>query len=222
MLWSDCGYAQADLRLYWSHISHCWKSHVAAQIFGLFQYQIVIWSEYNVSFMKIVACPILQTLWTQIRLLSWEQSDQGSYCLLTIETGVQMGICSRSKKQRTISQPKILAKLGLSRYLEWSGFWLIELRLKVPVNNISIISGFLPKRGREKRRMDRLKAQNLFASSEEANFILSTCQIWQGHFWLETEGPRVRASPASLHCCPWARHIYPSLVLVQPRKISPA
>ena len=34
---------------------------------------------------------------------------------------------------------------------------------------------------------------------------------------LETEGPRVRASPASLRCCPWARHIYPSLVLVQPR-----
>ena len=29
---------------------------------------------------------------------------------------------------------------------------------------------------------------------------------------------RVRASPASLHCGPWARHIYPSLVLVQPRK----
>ena len=31
-LWSDCTYAQADLRLCWSHIPHCWKSHVAAQI----------------------------------------------------------------------------------------------------------------------------------------------------------------------------------------------
>ena len=40
--------------------------------------------------------------------------------------------------------------------------------------------------------------------------------------WLETEGPRVRASPASLRCGPWARHIYPSLVLVQPRKTRPA
>ena len=39
--------------------------------------------------------------------------------------------------------------------------------------------------------------------------------------WLETEGPRVRASPASLRCGPWARHIYPSLVLVQPRKTRP-
>ena len=35
------------------------------------------------------------------------------------------------------------------------------------------------------------------------------------------EGPRVRASPASLRCGPWARHIYPSLVLVQPRKTRP-
>ena len=38
---------------------------------------------------------------------------------------------------------------------------------------------------------------------------------------METEGPRVRASPASLRCGPWARHIYPSLVLVQPRKNRP-
>ena len=28
--WSVCAYAQADLRLCWSHIPHCWKSHVAA------------------------------------------------------------------------------------------------------------------------------------------------------------------------------------------------
>ena len=32
-----------------------------------------------------------------------------------------------------------------------------------------------------------------------------------------SEGPRVRASSAS----PWARHIYPSLVLDQPRKTRP-
>ena len=33
-LWSDCAYAQADLRLCWSHIHvpYCWKSHVLAQI----------------------------------------------------------------------------------------------------------------------------------------------------------------------------------------------
>ena len=39
--------------------------------------------------------------------------------------------------------------------------------------------------------------------------------------WLETKGPWVRASSTSLCCDPWARHIYPSLVLVQPRKIRP-
>ena len=34
-------------------------------------------------------------------------------------------------------------------------------------------------------------------------------------------GPWVRASPASLRCGPWARHIYPSLVLAQLRKTRP-
>ena len=32
MLLSDCAYAQADLRLCWSHIPHFWESHVAAQM----------------------------------------------------------------------------------------------------------------------------------------------------------------------------------------------
>ena len=36
--------------------------------------------------------------------------------------------------------------------------------------------------------------------------------------WLETEGRRVQAS---LRCGPWARHIYPSFVLVHPRKTRP-
>ena len=31
-LWSDCTYVQADLRLCWSHIPHCWKCHVTTQI----------------------------------------------------------------------------------------------------------------------------------------------------------------------------------------------
>ena len=34
-------------------------------------------------------------------------------------------------------------------------------------------------------------------------------------------GPQVQASPASLRCGPWARHIYHSLVLVQPWKTRP-
>ena len=31
-LWSDWAYAQAGLSLCWSHIPHCWKSHVSAHI----------------------------------------------------------------------------------------------------------------------------------------------------------------------------------------------
>ena len=31
-LWSVCAYAQADLRLCWSHIPYCWKSHALANI----------------------------------------------------------------------------------------------------------------------------------------------------------------------------------------------
>ena len=31
-LWSDCAYAQADLRLWWSHIPHCWKFHATAHL----------------------------------------------------------------------------------------------------------------------------------------------------------------------------------------------
>ena len=40
--------------------------------------------------------------------------------------------------------------------------------------------------------------------------------------WLTSDrGAGVRASQVSLRCGPWARHIYPSLVLVQPRKTRP-
>ena len=46
---------------------------------------------------------------------------------------------------------------------------------------------------------------------------LSAVAQWKSA-WLETEGQRVQASPASLRCGRWARHNYPSLVLAQPRK----
>ena len=38
---------------------------------------------------------------------------------------------------------------------------------------------------------------------------------------VECEGPQVPVSLASLRCGHWTRHIYPSLVLVQPRKTCP-
>ena len=34
-LWSDRAYAQADLRLWWQHIPHCWKSRVTTQMYPL-------------------------------------------------------------------------------------------------------------------------------------------------------------------------------------------
>ena len=52
--------------------------------------------------------------------------------------------------------------------------------------------------------------------------ILHICPLqWDNFQFLFCLGLWVRASPASLRCGPWARHIYPSLVLVQPRKTRP-
>ena len=112
-LWSDCAYAQADLSLCWSHIPHCWKSHVAAHI----------------------------------NKLSFRQK--------------QLSVTLKSQATSSYS-----TALG----------------------------------GRDTKHLQGAQ--------------------WKSA-WLETEGPRVRASPASLSCGPWARHIYPSLVLVQPRKTCP-
>ena len=49
-LWSDCAYAQAGLRLCWSHISNCWKSHALAQMFYIkyltmnrVQKNVIVW-----------------------------------------------------------------------------------------------------------------------------------------------------------------------------------
>ena len=56
--------------------------------------------------------------------------------------------------------------------------------------------------------------------TEEFISIQSLYAQWLGGRVLDLR-PRVWASPASLRCGPWARHIYPSLVLVQPRKTRP-
>ena len=45
--------------------------------------------------------------------------------------------------------------------------------------------------------------------------------IYWGRAVAQWMGWLVRASPVSLRCGSWARHIYPSLVLVQPRRTSP-
>ena len=70
--------------------------------------------------------------------------------------------------------------------------------------------------------LSRPRNKGILASSLDLWFYTDGSAVaqWKSA-WLETEGPRVRASPASLRCGPWARHIYPSLVLVQPRKTRP-
>ena len=50
--------------------------------------------------------------------------------------------------------------------------------------------------------------------NEEGSGSVVESLTWDG-------GARVRASPSSLRCCPWARHIYPSLVLVQSSRTRP-
>ena len=57
-LWSDCAYAQADLRLCWSHISYCWKSHALALIMFCWHAQkedIKLWYFKSTSILYISA-----------------------------------------------------------------------------------------------------------------------------------------------------------------------
>ena len=45
-LWSDCAQAQAGLTLCWSHIPHCWESHVVAQI------ENTMWVSFDIKLTK--------------------------------------------------------------------------------------------------------------------------------------------------------------------------
>ena len=47
-LWSDCAYAQADLRLCWSHIPHCWKPHVTALIYFWDMTGFTVYHSFNI------------------------------------------------------------------------------------------------------------------------------------------------------------------------------
>ena len=49
-LWSDCVYAQADLSLCWSHIPHCWKSHVMVHMAWVKHNCLLHFSAFPVSF----------------------------------------------------------------------------------------------------------------------------------------------------------------------------
>ena len=51
-LWSDSGYAQADLRFCWPHIQHCWKSHFVAHLCCMYicLMFIMLWGLFIVAF----------------------------------------------------------------------------------------------------------------------------------------------------------------------------
>ena len=58
-LWSDFAYAQADLRLCWSHIPYCWKSHAAAQFLSLLEVNFVIcWEPFQTVWIYYTFKPI--------------------------------------------------------------------------------------------------------------------------------------------------------------------
>ena len=55
----DWAYAQADMRLCWSHIPHCWKSHVAAHMLHIFMYSVHICMFRSVVFEGVFSTALL-------------------------------------------------------------------------------------------------------------------------------------------------------------------
>ena len=50
-LWSVCAYAQADLRLCWSQLPHCWKFHALAQI----SFQLLAWYVHTEKYNSVLS-----------------------------------------------------------------------------------------------------------------------------------------------------------------------
>ena len=86
----------------------------------------------------------------------------------------------------------------------------------------------------DKSTFKKMTHSPLIYKMDNSILTVSICMGWSirmkrvGSQWLSgrvldtrLRGPWVWASPASLRCGPWARHIYPSLLLVQPRKTRP-
>ena len=87
-LWSDCAYAQADLRLCWSHIPHCWKSHVAAQLW--WEAFLTEWKLYHLVLKKRLRSMLhiffpLVYMKPVINLFRSSSSDLNFTCIITYE-----------------------------------------------------------------------------------------------------------------------------------------
>ena len=73
-LWSDCAYAQADLRVGWSHIPHCWKSHALTHIITSYRrwYVTVIRSDvpaWNFRRYQRENSKTVVLTWSQLRMI---------------------------------------------------------------------------------------------------------------------------------------------------------
>ena len=115
---------------------------------------------------------------------------------------LQAKICAPS-----IGYPLVQAFLGTKSVVRWTDrpdmTITIDLDVKQQTNKKLLVS--------------TITLANYVGQIYEAG---SAVAQWKGA-WLKTEGPRVRALRASLRCGHWARHIYHSLVLVQPSKTRP-
>ena len=72
-LWSDCAYAQADLRLCWSHIPNSWKSHALAQIYFKLS-QTIISKLYFFHWRKFLS-------WQTVQILMKCSINSVAFCL---------------------------------------------------------------------------------------------------------------------------------------------
>ena len=73
-LWPDCAYVQADLRLYWLHIPHCWKFHVTDHLL-LFKQALFLsffsFSLYCQTLFLVLSTDVLCTL----RVAGWKTTS---------------------------------------------------------------------------------------------------------------------------------------------------
>ena len=133
-----------------------------------------------------------------------------------------------SMKQTTLVKNHVLSKLTNHCCLK-----ACSLNVRKPLLSRSMLSNSLKvgkpllSRSMFSLRSKPLLSRYIFSQGQQTTLVQS--MFWRKQTTLVqklvlfrwTEGPWVRASPASLRCGPWARHIYPSLVLVQPRKTRP-
>ena len=92
-LWSDCAYAQAGLRLCWSHIPDCWKSHALAHVLE----PHVKWG-LGVNPCKVTLMPLVTHYWPfQVDALLWFLAVLCYYFIVQFKMHVLIQLLSNSE-----------------------------------------------------------------------------------------------------------------------------